>query len=75
MTVKEKGHTYMNNNNDTNHCNIQEHIINRIPASCEQEEDQKQIPVHTKIGKLDERTNIQTCYGRIRRKLDQLTYH
>ena len=63
----------MNNNNDTQHSNKQEPIINRIPASFEQEENLKQIPTHKNISKLVERTNIQTCYGQINRKLDRLT--
>ena len=48
----------MNNNNDTQCSNMQEHRVNRIPASCEQEENQKQISIHKNIGKLDERTSI-----------------
>ena len=45
--------TLMNNKNDTQHSSMQEHIENRIPASCEQEE----IPSHKNKGKLDERIN------------------
>ena len=67
--------TFMNNNNATQHTNMQTHLVNRIPARCEQEENEKQIPIHKNIGKLDERTNTQTPYGRISRKLDRLTYH
>ena len=65
----------MNNNSDTQCSNMQEHIVNRIPASCEQEENPKQIPIHSNRAKSDENTNIQTCYGRISRKLHRLTYH
>ena len=28
--------TFMKNKNDTQHSNMQEHTMNRIPASCEQ---------------------------------------
>ena len=68
-------HKFMDNNNDTQLSNMQEHIVNRILASCENEENKKQIPIHKNIGKLDERTNTQSCYGRISRKPDILTYH
>ena len=61
----------MNNENNTQHSNMQKHIVNRIQASCEQEE----IPSHKNQGKPDERINTQTHYGRISRKLDRLTYH
>ena len=37
--------TYMNNNNDIQHSNIEEHIVNRITASCRQKENEKQIPI------------------------------
>ena len=65
----------MNNNNDTQHSNMQEHTANMIPASCEQEENMKQIAIHRNRDKLDENTNTVTCYGRISRKPDRLTYH
>ena len=61
--------TYINNNNGTQHSNMQEHIVNRIPASCEQEENQKQIPIHRNIGKPDERAITQS------KKCNRLTYH
>ena len=54
---------------------MQEHIVNMIPDSYEQEENKKQIPIHKNIGKPDERTNTQTHYRRISRKPDRLTYH
>ena len=63
--------TYMNNNNNTHHSNMQEYIVNRIPTSCEQEENQKPIPINKNIGKLDDRTNTWTHYGRISRKPDR----
>ena len=65
----------MNKNNETQHSNMQDHIVIRIPASHEQEGNQKQLPTHKNIDKLDERTNTQTHYGRISRKPDRLTYH
>ena len=74
MTGKEV-RIHMKNNSDTQHSNMQEYIVNRIPVSSEQEENQKQIPIHKNIDKLDERTNTQTHYRRINRKLDRLTYH
>ena len=52
--------TFMNNYNDTQHSNMQEHIVNRIPTGCEQEESEKQIPTHKNIGKLDDKSNTQT---------------
>ena len=61
---------YMNNNNDTQHSNMQEQIVNRIPASCEQEENPKQVPLHRNIDEPDESTNTQTCYERVSRKAD-----
>ena len=70
-----KEDTYMKNNNNTQHSNMQDHIENRKLASSEQEENNKQIPMHKNTGKLDERTNTQTCSGRKGRKLDRLTYH
>ena len=63
--------TFMNNKNDKQHSKMQQQIENMIPASCEQ----KEISSHTNKGKLDERINTQTHYGRISRKLNWLTYH
>ena len=59
------------NKNDAQHSSVQEHIKNRTPASCEQDK----IPSHKNEGKLDERINTETQYGRISRKPDRLTYH
>ena len=70
----ENEDTSMNINNDTQHSSMQEHIVKRIPASCEQEENNKQIPTHKNMDKQDERANTQMCYGRISRKQDRLTY-
>ena len=67
--------TYMNNNKGSQHSNMKEYIINRIPASCEQEENQKQIPIHRNREKPEENTKTQTHYGRVSRKLDSLTYY
>ena len=48
----------MNNSNDAQHSNMQQHN-KKIPPSCEQEENLKQIPIHRNIGKLHERNNSQ----------------
>ena len=49
--------TSMNNSDDTQHINMQEHIVNQIPVSHKQEENQKHIPIHLKRDKPDENTN------------------
>ena len=38
---------------------MQKHIVNRIPASYEQEENQKKIPMHKNKGKLYEELTLE----------------
>ena len=67
--------TYMNNGNDTQHSNMQEHIVNQTPLNHKQEENQKHIPVHQNRDKPDQNTNTQTYYRIVIKKLDRLTYN
>ena len=57
---QEKEYKYVNIN--TQHANMQQLIVNMIPVSCKQEENQMQISKHKTIDSLDKRTNTQTCY-------------
>ena len=50
-------------------------MVNNVPNNCEQTGNIKKTTTNVNIGKPDESTNTQKCYGRLNRKLDRLTYH
>ena len=50
----------VNSYSDTQQSNMQEHIVNHIPANSEQKGNLKHIPVHRNRDKPDENTNTHT---------------
>ena len=72
---QRKEDTSVNSNSDTQQSNMQEHIVNYIPANSQQEKNQRHIPDHRNSNKPDENTNTHTQYGRIVKKLDRVTLH
>ena len=58
---------------DTQQSNMQEHIVNCMPAKNKKEESLRHTPVHRNREKPDENTNTCTQYGRIVKKQDRLT--
>ena len=62
---QRKEDTHVNSNNDTQQNNMEEHVVNGIPANSEQEENLRHIPVHGNRDQPDENNNTNTQYGRI----------
>ena len=59
MVIKQRK-TYLNSNSDTKQSNMQEYIVNEIPANSEQGENLRHIPIHRNTDKPDENNNIHT---------------
>ena len=72
---QRKEDTSVNSNSDTQQSNMQEHIVNWIPANSEWEKNLIHIPLHRNRDKPDENTNTYTQYERTVKKPDRLTYH
>ena len=65
----------MNNKSDMQNSNTQGHTINNVPNNWEHTGSIKQTTTYGNIDNPDENINTHTCYGRLSRKLDRLTYH
>ena len=70
-----KEETYMNNKSDIHDSNTQVHLINNVQNNWGQTGNIKQTTTNSNIDKPDKSINTQTCYGRLNRKPDRLTYH
>ena len=65
----------MNNSNDIQTNSAQGHTINNTLNNHKHTRIIKKTPTNGHMDKTNENINTQTCYGRISRKPDRLTYH